>query len=369
MKKTRTEELNAQAHLVATVALGKPVNAVDEPTLHNVARALANAAKRSEAQVADLPPMATPAELQKARSRRAVRRGNDVFLPSWRELCTGLPNALLRSALWSVAAIGHGKEDAEAYAGTLQSSLDSEGASLPAQGDVRIINRGPKLGWYDRRVFAACLDHYKDDRPLYKATETSGVAEKPSWVPVSYLKFLESMGAAYSTDGHNSLRKSFERLSAISLHVRSRGLEVQMPRLLEVSFADGESRGEKAKASDLILFRVLEPIAELYGPANWTAVPHEALNAGRGLYSWLATFYSSHAHPYPIQIKTLYAIAGATCLQAKFKFQLKEALNALSKPDVPDGIRVSDYQIDKSTVTVGLVRWGKTLQSEVTQRR
>jgi hypothetical protein len=135
---------------------------------------------------------------------------------------------------------------------------------------------------------------------------------------------------------------------------------MQMPRILEVSFSDGEARGDAIKASDLIFFRAHAPIAELYGPDSWTAVPDAALNAGKGLNSWLATYYSTHSSPYAVSIETLYAITRSVCLQSAFRTRLKEALNALSKPDIPKEIRISSYEMDKTTVTVRLVRWEKT---------
>jgi hypothetical protein len=345
--------LHAQKELVASAALNTPDSDVNKRGLFKVADGLDRAARRAETPILDIPAMATPAEIQRARSRRAVRRGKDVYLPTWRELCTGMPNVLLRSALWSVTAIGHETDD-EVVANPQDSKPDQV---VPTQGDFRLINRGPNLGWYDRRVFAICLNHYRDERPLYVGNASSTFSEGTTWIQLSYFQFLESMGVAYSQESHISLRKSLERLSALSLHVRTRGIEVQMPRILEVSYADGEARGDAPKASDLIFFRAHAPIAELYGLESWTAVPHSALNAGKGLNSWLATYYSTHSKPYPVKLESLYTISGSVCTPSVFKSRLKQALSALSKPDVPAEIRVKDYDIDKTTLTVRLLRW------------
>lgn len=365
----RAADLTKQANLLATVALGKPVTSEDQALLLNAAEATARAATRAKAPILQLTENATPTEVKQARRFRAIRKGKEVYLPSWRDLCTALPNGLLRSALWSVTAIGYGTQEEserkelvkdEAFQELPSEPVDARQgteASLPTYGDFSLINRGPKLGWYDRRVFAACLDHYKGDRPLYRGDGTMTGDAEPSWIPISYFQFLQSMGVAYHPDSHKSLRKSLERLSALSLHVRAKGLEVQIPRLIEVSFSDGKGRGNSIHASDSILFRVLEPIAELYGPASWTAVPHSALTAGKGLKSWIASFYATHKGPYAMKVDDLYSLTGAVSVPGKFKSQLKETLDALKKSDIPKEIRVSGYEMNKAFVTVHLARW------------
>lgn len=341
-KKTEAEFHRERANVFAVVAEGAPVTPANQLVLVQAAESAMRAATRAESPVLDLGEHATPSEVKRARRRRAVRLGREVFLPSWRDLCTGLPNSFLRSALWSMTAIGAAIPDSEDA---------PSNANLPAYGDVRLIASGPKLGSYDRRVFSVCLDLFRD-RPLSADLLTRAVE-------VSYYEFLRKMNVTYNADSHNSLRASLKRLTALSLHIRTKGLELQLPRLVEVSFSDGESRGDPLLGSDLIYVRVMAAIAELFGPSSWTAVPHEALMAGKGLRSWLASFYSSHKGPYPIKLDELYEMTGATCDKPKFKYQLKAALTALKDPEVSDEIRVSHVDFGITEVTVHLARWKK----------
>lgn len=316
------------------------------------------ASKTPDEPILQLPPNATPNEVSHARKRRSIRRGKDVFLPSWKPDTTGFPNVLVRSALWSMRTIelapngtteAHGALEYDTIKG--HADRENEGRLIPGMGNFTLINRGPALGSYDRRVFASCVDYYKD-RPLSPGGESS-------WVEVSFYIFINQMGVAYSAESHRSLRASLERLSALSLHLRHDGFERHLPRILEVSFADGKARGDATSGSDKIVFRVLEPLAELYGPAKWTAVPHVALNAGKGLKSWVATFYSTHSRSLSLPLALLQRLSGTDATTPKFTFQLKASLKALNEPTVSDAVRVSDYSVSKTEVTVHLTRWAK----------
>lgn len=342
-KKTEADLLRERAAVFAVTAEGAPITQANQLVLIKAAESALQAAMRAESPILDLGENATHSEVRDARRRRSVRCGRDVFLPSWRDLCSGLPNAFLRSALWSATSVG---------AKVPASEVAAVSVDLPAHGDARLIAFGPRLGSYDRRVFAVCLDLYRE-RPL-SAEHTDGAVE------VSYYAFLRMMGVTYNADSHTSVRASLKRLSALSLHIRSRGFELQLPRLVEVSFADGTASGDRLLGSDRIYVRVMESIATMFGPASWTSIPHSALQAGKGLRSWLASYYQTHSGPYAEKLDKLHALSGSTCPMFKFKSQLKAALSALSDPDVPEEIRVAKVEWGIKEVTVYLACWSST---------
>jgi len=299
-----------------------------------------------------LSPLSTPAEVKLARRDQAVRRGKDVFLPSWLDLRTAMPNLLLRSSLWSARTISHGAANAIAINGAEQPHGTPEANPIASHDNAVLINRGPALGAYDRRVFANCLDYYRDDRAL------TPIDDEARYIEVSYFKFITSQGSAYSADGRKALRASLERLSAMSLHVRHQGLELQLPRILDVSFADAESRHEeKVRSADLIYFRVLDDFAKMYGRAMWTAVPHEALNAGAGLKSWLACYYATHSKSFALELASLQKLTGSDAPLWRFRDQLKTALNDMMADSFPLEARVASYELTQRAVTVHMARW------------
>lgn len=303
------------------------------------ARRAAARAKADESPILELDLTATPAAVNAARTRRAVRRGRDVYLPCWSDYAVGLPNALLRSRLWTAG------EGAEAW---------MEGAEIATLGqDARILYTGRQLTQYDRRVFAACLDYYKEDRPLSDGRNSA-------WVCVSFYQFALAMGLTYTLNTHKAMRASLVRLEAAALRLGAGSLELPVPRLLEVAFDDGYHNmpEHELKGSDQIAFRVLEQFASLYGPTSWTAVPKPALEL-RGLRAWLAGFYATHSAPRELPFSKLQELSGMTCRSNDFRACVTRALDDLMKLPVAADIRVARYQVspDKKAVMVVLGRW------------
>lgn len=344
MSKQLSLDLVVQARAVARAALGAVGS--QQETLEAGSKSLALAARRvaarekaDEAPILELEPTATPAAVNAARTRRAVRRGRDVYLPCWSDFAVGLPNALLRSRLWTAG------EGCDAW---------MEGAEIATLGqDARILYTGKQLTQYDRRVFAACLEYYKEGRPLSDGRSSA-------WVCVSFYQFAQSMGLAYTLNTHKAMRASLVRLEAAALRLGAGNLELPVPRLLEVAFDDGyHSRPEKElKGSDQIAFRVLEQFAALYGPTAWTAVPKPALEL-RGIRAWLAGFYATHRAPRELPFSKLQELSGMSCRPNDFRACVTRALDELSQPDTDAEIRVARYQVsaERKAITVVLARW------------
>lgn len=288
---------------------------------------------------------ASPAEVRQARWRQAVRLGTKVFLPSWRDTAFGLPNALVRSALFAVAKRSEGSREVVTD------------WPVDAQGLTGLKLAGYRLFDYDMQVFATVLSYYNKDRPLSSD-------EDPEWVTVSFLKFAVKMGVAYGANVHRAVRESLIRLDGARLRLRVNRRNIPLTRLVEVQFEDGSTgactTSECPRGSDTVSFRVPEAMAELFGPDDWTAVPSSALRY-RGLLRWLATFFKTHSKPHPLPVEALYAYSGARCELPEFRRRLKDALAKLGRPSTPPELRVACTQFDRETdeVTVYLERWNE----------
>lgn len=308
-------------------------------TLDSVARSQARRLKAEKEAVLALPDNATATEIREARLRRAVRRGEDVFLPSWREAAVGIPNVFLRSAL---------------FAATEVSDKPLMNAQVASRGDTSITLIGHQLGDYDRRVFAACLDYYRGDRPLDRGDE-------PRWVTVTFWQLARDLHVAYGPNVHKAVRDSLIRLNAAHLRIRVKSVDIPMPRLIDVVFDDGyqgrDTPDRLLRGSDLISFRVQETMANLFGPDTWSAVSKYALHSHSGLPSWLAGFYSSHSGPYPVKISDLFNFSGVVCDLREFRRRLKRALVRLQADDVSADVRVEAFEVSSDYITVHLVRW------------
>lgn len=308
-------------------------------TLESVARSQLRKLKAEDEPVLVLPDNASVKELRHARQRRAVRRGEDVYLPSWRDATVGIPNLFLRSSLFAAAEV------------TDKPLMNLE---IVSQGDTSITVTGHPLGDYDRRVFAACLNYYRDDRPLCPGGD-------PRWVKVTFWQLARDLKVTYCANTHQAIRESLIRLNAAHLRIRVKRVDIPMPRLMDVVFDDGyqgrDTPCRQLKGSDLICFRVLESMARLFGPADWSAVSDVALHDFSGLPAWLVSYYSSHAKPYAVKVEDLFGWTGVVCELREFRRRLKRALARLQREDMPDNVRVSAFELTDSHLTVELVRW------------
>lgn len=312
-------------------------------TIEAVQRSKARkAAAGAASAVQVLPVTATAAELRHARMRRAVSKGKDVYLPSWRETVVGLPNAFLRSALFSVS-------------GPLTEAVFEH--PIAVQGDIAITLTGHKLIDYDRQVFATVLNYYRD-RPLSDA-------DAPEWIHVSYWQFAEAMGKANGKDVYKAIHDSLVRLNAAHLRLRVNHRDIPLPTLVSVIFnyTTPTPAGTTTRLKADIEFRVSAAMAELYGPADWSSVPCDALDEYRALPRWLNSFYATHSVPYAMSIKRLHQLSDSSGDLRAFRRALRVALEKLQTAETPSNIRVRSFKLDSANdeLTVHLTRWAEPL--------
>lgn len=308
-------------------------------TLDSIANKDLERLKEKQAPVLVLPDNASAIELRNARQRRAVRRRDALYLPVWRSGTVGLPNIMLRSALFSSAL----------RAGGAVGNHD-----VPVQGDASLLLSGVPLMGYDRRVLAVCMSCLQEDQPIC-------LGERPSWLRVSVWRLAQALNVSYGLNVHRAILDSLGRLDQARLRVRVRGEDLPDLRLLELDddalrivHAGGEAR---PRGSDLITFRIPSEFAELFGPASWSALSDAVLHDYSGLVAWLATYYSTHAGPYPLKIVALLNWSGSVCDLREFRRRLKRALLRLQQEDVPQEHRVAAFELTDVNVTVHLCRW------------
>lgn len=338
----KLQDLRAQAKATREIARESSESAAQELAF-DAAATLESIANRREAKeepgaISFLPDSASTVELAEVRQRRSVSHGCDIYLPLLRKDAIGLPNLFLRSSLFSASKPG--------------AMLENE--TLAVQGDASIIMTGPQLCDYDRRVLAACIKYYSDQ----KLTGFSG----PIWIETTFWKFAKELNVSYGAQVHKAIESSLIRLNETVLRVRLERYDLAVKGLIEVNFESGDCengvRVDRVRGGENLVFRVLDSMAILYGYAKWTAVSEEALFNYSGLCSWLVAFYSTHSKPYPIPVENIYRLSGSKGKMFAFRRRLKEALAKLQEADAPDNIRISKVDFDKEMVVVHLARWG-----------
>lgn len=321
--------------------------------LDAIAASMENKAKRKarEPAIAILPGDATVEEVRTSRKRQATRRGEHVYLPSWTAMAQALPNAFLRSALFSTSGSVQSDND-KVLSG--DKSLLVAGKEIASYKDTTLTFSGYELCQFDRKVYSTCLDYYRES-PL--PTEASS-----EHVRTSFYEFATRMGQTYGLNTHRAIRASLLRLSFAQMRMRYNRWNLEIPKLLSVSFEDGEPSGD-FKGSDILLLKVSVSLAELFGPGEWTAIDKRAVGYD-GLQGWLSNFYAGHARGRWVDVAWLQKLSGYKSHIRNFRAGLITALDKLKSEQVPEGCRVKDYHFSKDGEKLLVLRPGWTKPSE-----
>jgi hypothetical protein len=340
--------LTAGAALTAAPDLQLTVLSAAE-CLGNIADSMERKAKKDavEPAIALLPSDATGEEMGKARCRQATRRGTDVYLPTWSAMARALPTAFLRSALFSS---GRSIQADSVRVLSGDETLLVARKEIASFQNMTLTFSGYELCQFDRQVYATCLDYYRE-MPL-------SPEESQHHIRTSFYEFTGRMGRSYGLNTHKAIRASLLRLSFAQMRMRYNRMNLELPKLLAVSFQDGESGGD-FKGSDMLLLRVTVSVADLFGPGAWTAVDREAVGYD-GLLGWLASFYAGHSGPHWLPVVRLYSLSGYVSHMRNFEASLVRALDKLKDEQTPLCSRVGAYHFSNDLTRLYVVRseWG-----------
>lgn len=223
-------------------------------------------------------------------------------LPLWTDERRGIPNELVRSALFSV-------QNHRTARGFRQQS------TICVIGDGRILYTGQELRQDDEDVWLQLM-HLCRLQPLGE------------WVEFTAYSMLKALGWGVSTRDYARLRTCIDRLSATNLTVVSKRIESGIGLSLVRKF---QWRDELANTA-LSHWRVwIEPeMKTLFGDVHYTELEWRQRQQLGPLAKWLHSYYGSHAQPFPVKVETLYAGCGSTMRGMRnFRVTLKTALDDL----------------------------------------
>lgn len=280
---------------------------------------------------------ATTRQLQAARRLRAIRRGNQVFLPTISELAYVFPNVFARSNLFGTFETASAKrercEDKPIW------------VVRDKNMDVKLYYTGKELNGYDRKVYCAALDQYRDT-PLAPAN-----IDGAPWQAISFFKFAEAIGSAYGAKVHVAIRDSLLRMSEGSVRAQLGRLNLSLPRMLEATFestVEGEDHG-----SDLIYLRITDEVAEFFGPGKWSAVNKQELNDARGVRPWLVAYLNTYLSVTQVPVSYLHQLSGSHGTVSEFRRSLANALWSLEAADASEYVRIAWHSFgDNGSVTI-----------------
>ena len=219
-------------------------------------------------------------------------------LPEWPASMRGMPNSVLRSALFGV--IRRGKREFK---------IGQEIASI---GGVHVTHMGPQLDQSDLDVWAQCIQlarHYPLGLPVEFTTHS----------------FLKDIGRDTGKSQYDWLKCSMHRLMTSLVEIKDgKDGKVFAGRLIHHLCRD-EKTGNQS-------FCIHPRMAYLFGPKSfsWIDWDHRSALKKNKLAQWLHGFYSSHARPFPYKVATLHHLCGSQAKNVSdFRKDLRRAFKLL----------------------------------------
>ena len=225
-----------------------------------------------------------------------LKDGKVYQLPLWPEPARGIPNPVLRGALFAAV---QGKNRA-----VFQREL------LACQKGLQIRFTGIQLDQSDLDVWEQAL-HLARLHPLGTRCE------------FSVYGFLKALGRKTGKSEHEWLKNSFARLMGCGVELTNQQeRKTYGGSLLEFMRDDDSGRY-------VVIFN---PKILTFYEGGWTAIDWQdrQLLRGKPLALWLHGYLATHAKPYPIKIETIRSFSGSSNKELRgFKRKLIAALNEL----------------------------------------
>lgn len=219
-----------------------------------------------------------------------------IMLPLWPEVVRGVPNGMLRSALFGAV-----KKGSRRYI---------EGEKVAALDGIEIRYTGQRLDQGDLDVWESVLH----------VARLQEMGEQCRFTAYAMLKLLGKTDAGTNRE---TLHKRLMRLKA-------NAIEVQQGRYSYAgSLIDDVYRDEETHEYVLILNPKLYALftADQFTQIEWSV--RHALN-GHQFAQWLHGFYASHAKPFPMRAETLLKLCGSEDVSpSSGRQKLRKALDAV----------------------------------------
>lgn len=221
-----------------------------------------------------------------------------VQLPLWPEPVRGVPNSILRSALFGAIKRGRRtfmqREPVASYEG------------------VTILQTGPRLDQADLDVWEQCMH----------LARTGGLGTR---IQFAAHGFLKATGRATGGKDVEWLKGAFARLASSVVEIKD-GKRAYFGPMLHHGTRDDETGH--------YCIEINPAIVSLYGSDGWSAVEFEQRKAlkRQPLAQWLHGFYTTHAAPYPLKVETIHRLSGSETEQLfHFREKLRKALGAVAE--------------------------------------
>lgn len=249
----------------------------------------------------------------KARSKKAVVKkatpAPQLMLPLWPEEVRGMPNAVLRGAIFAVSQERHYLKD---------------WTPIAAVDGIEIRAKGERLNQHDLDLWEELL-HLQRKAALGARVEFTAHG------------MLKALGRPVGGSAHARLDNDLGRLLTSATEIRWTATRQ--------SFAGGlVSSYFKDEDSDRYVVTFNADTMQLYTQGHTWIDPKERKALGRNLIAkWLHGFYSTHAKPFSYSVETLWKLSGSTSSRKEFRRKMRSALDELKQLG-----SINNWEIDAS---------------------
>ena len=278
------------------------------------------------------------ADVNKLKREELARRYAEGQLALWPEAERGIPNELVRCAVFSAK---NRKERRKVYRANAP-------LIVPVIGGGEIVYIGEELRQDDETVWMQLVHLAKESRS--------------EWVSFTPHSFLKTINWPIKGESYTRLLTSIRRLKTSGLEVYSgrfdKGVSTALIANYEYSKKDGTPWKVHVFNKDDQLFFLFD---KLYSRLDWET----RLALPEGVSTWLHGFFSSHREPYDHKIETLAQGAGlkidmpedhdlteAQCT-AKRKERLREARKTIVR--ALDALKATGFLVDFQVTRKGIV--------------
>ena len=248
-------------------------------------------------------------KVAESKDKKATAPERQLKLELWPDEVRGVPNAILRGALFGVGQ---------------ERTVHKKRTLIAAVEGYEIRFKGETFNQTDLDVLEGML-HVAMPHPLGKRVE------------FSVHSFLKALGRKTSGADHEQFKEQVMRLVTGGIEITDTKARVTfMGTLVHKAYRD-EDTGRYVVIFDKDMLNLYEAG---YSHIDW----NQRIALGKStLAKWLHGFYATHAKPYPYKVGTLHNLCGSTDKSLRsFRQKLKKALDELAIVEAIEG-----WSIDK----------------------
>lgn len=269
------------------------------------------AKERAEAAKKRLEAEAKAAKYPAKKADLARKDDQQIKLELWPEATRGVPNAILRGALFGISR---------------ERKVHKRRTLVAAVEGYEIRFKGETFNQTDLDTLEAML-HLAMPHPLGKKVE------------FTVHSFLQALGRKTSGQQHEQFKEQIARLIGGVVEITDLKTCITfMGTLVHKAYRD-EKTGRYVVIFDKDMFALYE---SGYTLIDW----QQRMALGQNnLAKWLHGFYGSHAAPFAYKVATLLNLCGSTTTHKEFKRNLKQSLDALVTAGAIQSWRIDDADL------------------------